>query len=235
MSAPDLTIVIPAFNEETTAAGVVEGNAAAARDLGCAFEILACDDGSSDGTRAALESAGRTVPELRVLHHASNRGIPDTMKRLYAEARGEWVYFTPADGQVPAAALPIMWGIRDGAALVVGRRIPRRDPAARILMAQVYATVLRTIFRLPVHDIDSVKLYRVADLRAIDVRSGSTFFEAELLIRLCRRRKIVREIEIPHRPRIAGRPKGVTPRGLAAAMRDLAVFTLSDLARGRRR
>lgn len=233
MTQPDLSIVIPAFNEESTARGVVEGHAAEARALGCSFEIVACDDGSTDGTLAALGAA--TTPELRLLRNERNRGIPDTMKRLYADARGTWVYFTPADGQVPAAALPIMWSVRDGAALVVGRRIPRRDPAARILMAQLYSSALRVVFQLPVHDIDSVKLYRVSELRDIVVRSESTFFEAEILIRLCRRRRIVREIEIPHRPRIAGRPKGVTPLGLLAAIRDLGRFMLSDFAGGRRR
>jgi hypothetical protein len=127
-----------------------------------------------------------------------------------------------------------MWSAREGAALVVGRRIPRRDPAARLLMAQVYSTALRAIFRLAVHDIDSVKLYHVPEQRTIDVRSDSTFFEAEMLIALCRRRLLVREVDIPHRPRIAGHPKGVTPLGLLAAVRDLAGFMIADLMAFRR-
>src|SRR5439155_102217 len=101
--------------------------------------------------------------------------------------------------------------IRDGAALVVGPRVPRRDPASRVLIAQVYSALLRRIFRLPVHDIDSVKLYRAEELRAVPPRSTSNFFEAEILISLCSRRRTVRETEVPHRPRIAGAAKGVTP------------------------
>jgi hypothetical protein len=153
------------------------------------------------------------------------------VKRLYAEARGEWIYFAPADGQVPAAALEPMWGIRDGAALVVGRRVPRRDPASRVLIAQLYSAVLRWIFRLPVQDIDSVKLYRAAELRAVPPRSRSNFFEAEVLIALCERKRVDREIDIPHRPRIAGAAKGVTPGAALLAMRDIASFTLGWLPR----
>ncbi len=235
MSGPNLTIVIPAYNEAATARGVVEGHAAEARDLGCTFEIVACDDGSTDETWDVLAAAAAAVPELRLIRNDHNRGIPDTMKRLYAEARGDWVYFTPADGQVPAAALPLVWRAREGMALVVGRRTPRRDSTARILMAQVYSGLLRAVFRLPVQDIDSVKLYRVAALRAVAVRSRSTFFEAEILITLCRRGQLVREVDIPHRPRIAGRPKGVTPLGLAAAARDLGEFMLADFFGGRPR
>jgi hypothetical protein len=153
------------------------------------------------------------------------------MKRLYAEARGDWIYFAPADGQVPAAALEPMWGIRDGAALVVGRRLPRRDPASRVVMAQLYSGLLRRIFRLPVHDIDSVKLYRAEELRSAPPRSESNFFEAEILITLCSRRRVVREIDIPHRPRIAGIAEGVTPAAAFLAMRDVAAFTVRWLLR----
>lgn len=212
-------------------AGVVRGHRDAARSLASSFELIVCDDGSTDGTWDALVGSCAEVAELRLLRNASRQGIPSTMKRLYAEARGEWIYFTPADGQVPAVALEPMWGIRDGAALVVGRRVPRNDPRSRVVMAQLYSGLLRRIFRLPVHDIDSVKLYRTSELRSAPPRSESTFFEAEILITLCSRRRVVREIDIPHRPRIAGVAEGVTPAGALLAMRDVGVFTIRWLLR----
>jgi hypothetical protein len=86
--------------------------------------------------------------------------------------------------------------------------------------------LLRRIFRLPVHDVDSVKLYRTEELRSAPPRSESNFFEAEILITLCGRRRTVREIDIPHRPRIAGTAEGVTPLGALLAMRDVATFTV---------
>lgn len=212
-------------------AGVVRGHRDAARALASSFELIVCDDGSTDGTWAELQRSCLEVAELRLLRNASRQGIPPTMKRLYAEARGEWIYFTPADGQVPAAALEPMWGIREGAALVVGRRVPRRDPASRVVIAQLYSGLLRRIFRLPVHDIDSVKLYRSEELRSAPPRSESNFFEAEILITLCSRRRVVREVDIPHRPRIAGVAEGVTPAGAFLAMRDVAAFTVRWLLR----
>jgi glycosyltransferase involved in cell wall biosynthesis len=223
--------VIPAHNEEVTVAGVVRGHRDAARALASSFELIVCDDGSTDGTWDALMRSCTEVAELRLLRNASRQGIPPTMKRLYAEARGEWIYFTPGDGQVPAAALEPMWGIRDGAALVVGRRVPRRDPRSRVVIAQLYSSLLRRIFRLPVHDIDSVKLYRASELRWAPPRSESNFFEAEILITLCSRRRVVREIDIPHRPRIAGVAEGVTPGAALLAMRDVAAFTVRWLLR----
>lgn len=225
----ELSVVIPAYNEVATVDGVVSGHRAMAAALATSFEIVVCDDGSTDGTWTSLSTAREILPELRLLRHETNLGIPTTMKRLYAEARGEWVYFAPADGQVPAKALAVMWKVREGAGLVVGRRVPRRDPTSRVLIAQLYSALLRAVFRLPVRDIDSVKLYRADELRRAPIRSSSNFFEAEILIALCRRGTTVREVVIPHRPRIAGRAKGVTPRSAALAAWDVAAFAVRDL------
>jgi glycosyltransferase involved in cell wall biosynthesis len=226
--------VIPAHNEEVTVAGVVRGHRDVARALASTVEVIVCDDGSTDGTWPELQRSCAEIPELRLLRNQLRQGIPATMKRLYAEARGEWIYFAPADGQVPAVALEPMWAVREGAALVVGRRVPRRDPASRVVIAQLYSILLRRIFRLPIHDIDSVKLYRAEDLRSAPPRSDTNFFEAEILITLSTRGRVVREVDIPHRPRIAGVAEGVTPAAALLAMRDVAAFTVRWLLqRGR--
>lgn len=229
-----LSIVVPAFNEETTVGGVMRAHVDVGRRLAGEVEVLVCDDGSTDGTPGAIAGVAADLPEVRILRNEPNAGIPATMKRLYAEARGEWVYFTPADGQVPVTALETMWAAREGQALVVGGRVPRRDPRTRVVIAELYSAGLRFIFRLPVRDIDSVKLYRGEDLRALNVRSRSNFFEAEMLITLCRRQRPVREVTVEHRPRIAGAPKGLTPASAALAIADLIRFMISDFARGRR-
>jgi len=223
--------VIPAHNEEVTVAGVVRGHRDVARALASTVEVIVCDDGSTDGTWAELQRSCAEIAELRLLRNPLRQGIPATMKRLYAEARGDWIYFAPADGQVPAVALEPMWAVREGAALVVGRRVPRRDPASRVVIAQLYSGLLRRIFQLPVHDIDSVKLFRAEDLRSAPPRSDTNFFEAEILITLHARGRELREVDIPHRPRIAGIAEGVTPAGALLAMRDVAAFTVRWLLR----
>lgn len=229
-----LSVVVPAFNEETTVAGVIRAHVDMGRRIAGDVEVIVCDDGSTDGTPQAIASAAADLPEVRILRNQPNAGIPATMKRLYAESRGDWVFFTPADGQVPVTALETMWNAREGQALVVGGRVPRKDPLTRLLIAELYSAGLRLIFRLPIRDIDSVKLYRGDDLRSLTITSRSNFFEAEMLITLCRRHLPVREVTIEHRPRVAGVPKGVTLASAALAIGELLRFMLSDFVRGRR-
>ena len=97
----NLSVVVPAWNEEETVAGVLRAHADVGARIAGDVEVIVCDDGSTDGTPAAIAGAAADFPTVRVLRNEANAGIPATMKRLYAEARGEWVYFTPADGQGP--------------------------------------------------------------------------------------------------------------------------------------
>ena len=225
-SAADLqlSIVIPALDEERSVGAVVTAHAALAREIAPRFEIIVCDDGSTDGTWAVLTSLARVLPELRLVRHATNRRIPATMKELYGEARGTWTYFTPADGQVPPDALRLMWAARGESSAVVGRRFPRRDPMVRTVMARAYASLVATLFRLDVHDVDGVKLYRTADRRVHAAQSTSVFFEAEQLIRLSRFARGIVEVTVPHLPRTTGHPKAVTFDSTLAALRDVVSF-----------
>ena len=125
----NLSVVVPAWNEEETVAGVLRAHAEAGQRIAGEVEVIVCDDGSTDGTPAAIAAAAADFPAIRILRNETNAGIPATMKRLYAETRGEWVYFTPADGQVPVTALETMWNAREGQALVIGGRVPRRERA----------------------------------------------------------------------------------------------------------
>lgn len=236
-SAPavELSVLIPALNEETTVADVVRDHVRAGRALASSFEILVCDDGSTDSTWAVLDGLRPGIPELRLVRNPSNIGITRSMKRLFDVAAGTWWYFAPADGQVPAEALERMWTVRDGAAVVVGRRVPRRDARSRVLMARLYSTALRAIYGLPVHDIDSVKLYDAAELRRTGFTSLTDFFQAELLIAYRRNGRVLREVVVPHRARVAGRALGVTPLSAVRSIRDLAWFIVHDLARQPRR
>lgn len=97
-----LSVVVPMYNAEGYVAPLLEclsGQGLAPRD----YEVLVLDDGSTDGTAAALEAAAATHPELRVvtLPHGGN-GV--ARNRGIEEARGEYLYFMDCDdGMAPGA------------------------------------------------------------------------------------------------------------------------------------
>lgn len=220
----ELSVVIPAYNEAAAIGDVIRQHTEALTRMGVSHEILVIDDGSADAT---LEEARRgDVPSVRAWRHDVNRGISRTLLELYAASRGRWVYYSPADGQVPAAALELLWAARDGHACVVGERRPRRDPPIRRLMAWIYSLAIRSLFRVPVRDIDSVKLIDGPILRRLTLTSQTTFVEAEILIELARARRSVTEVVIPHLPRRSGKARGASLPVIVGALADLCTFAL---------
>jgi len=103
MNSPplDLSIVIPAFNEERRLPKAIEqiGSYLSARTLGA--EIIVVDDGSSDATPKLIESYGGKFPGLRLISNGANRGKGFSVRHGVLESRGEIVLFTDADLSTP--------------------------------------------------------------------------------------------------------------------------------------
>lgn len=113
-----VTVVVPAYNEETAVAGEV----ASIRDIleahGINHEIIVVDDGSED--RTAAEAATTCA---RVVKHTSNRGYGAAIKTGIRAAKYDVVVITDADGTYPSDQIPQMLAHLESADMVVGARI----------------------------------------------------------------------------------------------------------------
>ena len=115
MTSPELSVVVPVFNERDNITPLVDEIVAALRGL-VAFEILCVDDHSSDDTLAMLQALKAGVPELRVLHHVSQSGQSTAVRNGIKAARGTWIATLDGDGQNDPADIPKLLAARDAAA-----------------------------------------------------------------------------------------------------------------------
>lgn len=114
-----VSVVIPAFNEAAHIANELRTLDAAMQQTGWEYELLVVDDGSTDGTAAAAESAG----VARVLRREQNRGYGAALKAGTRQAVHPWILITDADGTYPVASIPALLAASDRADMVVGARI----------------------------------------------------------------------------------------------------------------
>jgi dolichyl-phosphate beta-glucosyltransferase len=117
-ATPELSIVIPAFNEEQRLplflAGALQWLAAS--DMG--REVIVVDDGSNDATASVAEKQG-----VRVIRHDRNRGKGAAVRTGMLAARGRLRLFVDADGATTMDEFPaLLAAIRDGAQVAVGSR-----------------------------------------------------------------------------------------------------------------
>lgn len=113
----DLTVVIPAFNEEGAIADQVHSVARVLEQAGRKFEIIVVDDGSSDQTAERAKST-----PCRLIRQPKNLGYGAALKRGIAAARSELILITDADGTYPSESIPELLARASDADMVVGSR-----------------------------------------------------------------------------------------------------------------
>ncbi len=123
---PELTVVVPAFNEEINVGPMVERVVAALEGVVDGLEVLFVDDGSRDGTWDAIRVAAAADPRVRGLKFARNFGHQAALTAGTDAARGRAVVIIDGDMQDPPEVIPEMvakW--REGYEVVYGQRIQR--------------------------------------------------------------------------------------------------------------
>jgi glycosyltransferase involved in cell wall biosynthesis len=119
MEAPNIevSIVIPAYEEEVAIAKVIDDIQAVMQNTRYRYEILVVDDGSQDKTAVLARSRG-----VRVHQHRDNRGSGAARKTGILQARGDLIVMTDADGTYPAAAIPDLLALFPDYDQVIGAR-----------------------------------------------------------------------------------------------------------------
>jgi glycosyltransferase involved in cell wall biosynthesis len=148
-SAPDISIVVPVFNEEGAAPDLAREIAAAFH--GRDFEIIFVDDASRDATRDVLTALRPTIPQLRVLSHRKNAGQSRAVRTGVLAARAPIVVTLDGDGQNdPADAPRLADRLAAGPetlGLVGGERAKRQDSSSKRYASKIANGVRRRLLK----------------------------------------------------------------------------------------
>lgn len=232
---PSVSFVLPAFNEEENIEKAVADTVAVAERHCSTYEVIVVDDGSSDRTAELVTECMGTNPRVRLVRHVTNGGYGQALRSGFAAAELDYVFATDADNQFDMNELPLLLGWADQADVVAGFRRVRQDPFMRRANAWAWNRLVRTLFCVPIRDVDcAFKLYRREALAAIDIETGGAMIATEIMVKLARRGAAIVEVGVTHLPRTAGSPTGADLRVIARALRDLCrVYpTLSRLDPG---
>ena len=148
----DLSLLLPVYNEEDCIEAVVREAADALRRLGRPFEIIAVDDGSTDGTAARLQALRADLPELRLLRLAANSGQSAALGAGFRAARGGIFVTLDADGQNDPADIPALVARLDSCDLCCGYRASRQDTWSKRLGSRLANAVRNRALRERIRD-----------------------------------------------------------------------------------
>lgn len=197
MEAPELSIVTSAYNEVGNVERFLSGALQAVEKLGVSAEIVFFDDGSIDGTGAAVTafaSRGRAnnVP-IKLVSRPHKMGITATIVDTYPNTAGRYVCLVPSDLEsLPEDDIPVLYGaMDDDTDVVVGWRKDRGD--GKLLASKIYNSINWWLFGVRLHDMNWIKLIRRDKLRDLRLRSDWHRFLVPILAqkRGCRFKEVV--------------------------------------------
>ena len=185
---PDVSFVMPCYNEEAIIGYTIPRLMNAFAQAGYKFELVAVDNGSSDGTGEKIRELQEQFPGI-VLHRVEvNEGYTKGVLEGIPLCQGPWVGIIPADGQVDAEDVVRLYDAvqsTDGNVLGKVRRRFRMDPIRRKIASVGYNMVVRALWpRLASLDINgSPKILRREALQAMDLQSSGWLLDPEIMIK----------------------------------------------------
>ena len=227
---PELTVVVPAYNEADTIAMVIERLQALPYEL----QIIVVDDCSEDGTAAVVEGLGDAVELVR---HERNQGKGAALRSAFAQARGRIIVIQDADLEydpvdIPELVAPIRSGVAD--AVFGSRLIGGRPQRAHLFWHKVgnraLSLLTNVLYNTTLSDMETgYKAFTLEVLRAIEPLYESDFrIEPELTAKICRGGFRIYEVPIAYYGRSYDEGKKITWRDGFPAVFALVKYRFRD-------
>jgi dolichol-phosphate mannosyltransferase len=216
---PELSVVVPAYNEVESLPPLFSELRAALAATGRTWELLVVDDGSTDGTAAALAAEAARDPRVVPLVLERNAGQSAALAAGLSRVRGDIVVTLDADLQNDPADLPRLLEALVHADVVSGVRAQRNDSWVRRVSSKIANATRRAVLGDPVTDIGcSFKAYRREVLEGLPMFVGvHRFLPALCVFRGAR----FAEVALHHRARQHGVSKYGVGNRLWRGLADL--------------
>jgi glycosyltransferase involved in cell wall biosynthesis len=234
MSDPLVSIVVPAYGEDATIAQVLRR----VTEVPFRKEIIVVDDGSADGTAAAVRALEGEVESLRLLVHEVNRGKGAAVRTGIAATAGEIVVIQDADLEYDPADIPrLIEPLIDGRADAVygsrrrGGQAQRTHPFSQYLGNRLLSLLTNVLYNTTISDMEvGAKAFRGDFVRAFRLISDDFRIEAELTANVVRSNARLYEVPITYHGRSYAEGKKITWRDGLLAVAALVRFRFTTLS-----
>lgn len=164
----DFAVLVPAYNEAENMPELVAELRSMFEQHGLAGEVILIDDGSTDRTAEAAREAAAGWTRFRLVRHRRNFGKTEAMLTGARATNARWLVLFDADLQHSVEEIPrFLHKLDEGWDIVTGRKIGKYE---KRVVSSIYNRLSRTIFRLPVADMNSMKAFRREVLEEVRLR-----------------------------------------------------------------
>lgn len=224
MIKDSIQVVALAYNEQDTITEVLKRTHEVLSRNCKSFEVIAFDDGSTDRTGAICDEFAKAHPHTRVIHNQENRGIGYLLKESYLRGGCDWTVIICSDMQFDPYDLEKFFPYLKNSDIIVSAREKRQDKAIRKYLSSADKLLLKLLFSASFQDLHWIKFVRREFLDKGSIIAESPFVETEILLRAKKKGARIKEITVPHYPRMHGVAKGARLSNIVKTLRDLIVL-----------
>ncbi|MDE6711766.1 MAG: glycosyltransferase family 2 protein [Alistipes sp.] len=232
MSNPDISVVVPLYNEEQSLPELAAWIDRVASAHGLSYEIVFVDDGSSDASWQVIETLRQQFPAVRALGFTRNYGKSAALFCGFEAAQGEGVFTMDADLQDSPDEIPEMrrMVLEEGYDLVSGWKKKRYDPVGKRWPSKFFNWTARAASGIRLHDFNcGLKAYRRKVVKSIEVYGEMHRF-IPILARQAGFRRIGEKV-VEHRARKYGCSKFGLERMIKGYLDLITVLFMSHFGR----
>jgi glycosyltransferase involved in cell wall biosynthesis len=217
LAAKSVSIFYPCYEDWGTMGSMVLLSMQTAERLGLDYDLTLVDDGSGPQTQDVLREIKTRFPQVRILHHGTNRGYGGALRSGFAAASREWIFYTDGDAQYDVRELDrLMAAAGPDVDVVQGYKITRHDPLHRIVIGRIYHWLVKLAFGLRLRDVDcDFRLIRRRVFDEVKLESDSGVICAEMMVKIQRGGFRVVEVPVHHFQRAHGKSQFFNFRRIA--------------------
>ena len=204
-----ISVVFPAYNEETNILGTLKSSASFLKKNFNDWEIVVVNDGSRDNTKKVIDQFKINEKRIRLINHPTNFGYGAAVWDGIKVAKKDLVFFADSDGQFDIKELKKFVEEIGESDAVLGYRKKRNDRFMRKLNALGWKIICFAMLGIRVRDIDcAFKLFKRKKVQNLEIRSKGATFSAELLYKFKKQGGSIKQLPVSHFERKSGRATG---------------------------
>jgi len=194
----DLTVIMPALNEEKNITSAIGNTLKAFDDYGISGEIIVVNDGSRDNTRKIVEGIQTADKRVRLVNHESPKGIGNSYWEGVDQSRSEIVTWIPGDNENDPWEILRYYKLMEQVDIVIPFIFNKEARSFfRNTVSYFYRFIINTTFGVNFNYTNGTVLFRKSLLRELKTRSYGFFFQTDILIRTVKKGYLF--AEVPYR------------------------------------
>ena len=221
-SRPEVSLFFPVYNDEKTVERVCGKSIEVLTQLCKNWEVIIINDGSPDNSGAIADQIAANNPNVRVIHHETNKGYGAAIRRGLAESRGEIIFFTDGDDEYDVYEFLRIFKLKDFYDLIITFRYKKLYSSKRIFISYVYNAIFRFVFDTPYRDISTgLRAIRKSLVNDLNLVSNSPFIGAELTLKSKLKGYRIGEVGIQTFPRDFGKGSSTTWKNIFSTIKEM--------------